>query len=178
MTHSPGSLHERSMMAWHDGHACKHWRLFPGVLLFWSANTDFMETGSLCHSLKALTWRCGITIWPVIWLPGDLWWDLATSPKGTWYQLIAWNNSKKEDTLETQLHNCGLDFSWGWQQESLSSDEWGACRVMNVRVTAKAGDMPEQNVQGCLQAEPQPVPGCVCLPWWMPHPPDTQANCL
>lgn len=109
MTHSPGSLHEWSMMAWHDGHACKHWRLFPGVLLFWSANTDFMGSGSLCHSLKALTWRCGITIWPVIWLPGDLWWDLATSPKGTWYQSIAWNNSKKEDTLETQLLSL-----WSW----------------------------------------------------------------
>lgn len=80
-----------------NGQACKG---LTGDFSSWSAslvisNTRCRGSGSLYHSLKALTWRCGIT---VIWLPGDLPWD-STWPEGTWYQSIAWNNSKKEGYL-------------------------------------------------------------------------------
>lgn len=36
---------------------------------------------------------------------------------------------------------------------------------MHDRAIAKAGDKPDLNVPGHLQAEPQPGPGHVYLPW-------------
>lgn len=159
--HSPVSLHERSMVAWHDRHAGKHWGLFPAVLLFWSANTRFYGIWLTPAFLE----RPGLRVWAQSGQGSDC----LESCDGTRHphqealdanQLHEITARKRIPERSSYCH-CGLDFSWGWQQESLSSAEWGARQVTSVSVIAKAGDVPEKMCRGvCRQSLSLAV--CAC----------------